>query len=71
MKRFLLEVLLMQWNSHLPWGTVEYSFVELFSGQANVSREWCETQTATCLAFFIFSCLSAAKEKKGLCSCLI
>lgn len=34
------EVLLMLWNSDLPWGAKEFEFVELFSGSANASREW-------------------------------
>lgn len=36
----MIQVLLMLWNSALPWGDKEYQFVELFSGVGNVSREW-------------------------------
>lgn len=34
------EVLLMLWNSDLPWEQKEYQFLELFSGRAHASREW-------------------------------
>jgi len=34
------EVLLMLWNSDLPWSGKEFQFIELFAGSANASREW-------------------------------
>ena len=34
------EVLCMLWNEDLAWHQAEFQFVEIFSGRANVSREW-------------------------------
>ena len=34
------EVLCMLWSEDLAWHQAEFQFVEIFSGRANVSREW-------------------------------
>ena len=34
------EVVLMLWNSSLPWDSPQFQFVELFSGRGHASKEW-------------------------------
>ena len=34
------QVVLMLWNSSLPWDNPQFEFVELFSGRGHASKEW-------------------------------
>jgi hypothetical protein len=38
--QLFLQVVLMLWNSSLPWASSQFQFVELFSGRGHASKEW-------------------------------
>ena len=44
------KVLLMLWNSQLPWDKPPFQFTELFAGRGNVSREWLGPRNYTCIS---------------------
>ena len=64
------EVLLMLWNSSLPWDTTEpYHFIDMFSGQSNASRMWSLPQL--CLDFCALFNFWIAKEARLLSCCTL